>query len=86
MSEPTSLMIPKEELEKLYKTLDLNESMQIRVFIYPHRDQVKELDLVRFELSEKCTHIWHGLLESYSNIQVKSECPKCKINWKDNHR
>lgn len=42
------IWIPRAELQRIYARVDLAESREIRAFLWPHNDQVKELDLIKF--------------------------------------
>lgn len=42
------IWIPKEELNRIYERVDLAESKNIRAFLWPHNDQVADLELIKF--------------------------------------
>lgn len=42
------IWVPWDELKRLYERVDLGESRDVRAFLWPSNDQVKELNLVKF--------------------------------------
>lgn len=42
------IYIPQSEIDRINRKLELSESVEIRVFKYPHSEQIKSLDLKSF--------------------------------------
>jgi hypothetical protein len=65
------IWIPEEELDRIYQRVDLGESKPVRAFLWPHNDQVKELELLKFipatMVSEKVAEVaaWERTAEQW---------------------
>lgn len=75
IKEAEYLKIPRGELQKVHEHLDLDQSMEIRVFVYPHRGQVELLDLVTFVNKSQVDNLTSRIKE------LEEENKKLNAEW-----